>query len=199
MTQAMLQTAQNACPNIAIKGWTSHQGPAAIQGPEDGEACLPHLLKLVKKASTEGASAIIIGCFDDTGLEAARNLATCPVIGIGQAAYHLASLVGDQFSVVTTLRVSLPILEANVHDYGLSQHLVKVRASGVQVLALETDADAAAKRVFQEILLAQKEDNVHSVVLGCAGMSHIPDIAGPEIKVRLIDGVKTAVQLGAMF
>ena len=199
MTQAMLQTAQNACPNIEIKGWTSHQGPAAIQGPEDGEACLPHLLKLVKKASTEGASAIIIGCFDDTGLEAARNLATCPVIGIGQAAYHLASLVGDQFSVVTTLRVSLPILEANVHDYGLSQHLVKVRASGVQVLALETDADAAAKRVFQEILLAQKEDNVHSVVLGCAGMSHIPDIAGPEIKVRLIDGVKTAVQLGAMF
>lgn len=199
MTQAMLQTAQNACPNITIKGWTSHQGPAAIQGPEDGEACIPHLLKLVKKASADGASAIIIGCFDDTGLDAARSLASCPVIGIGQAAYHLASLVGDQFSVVTTLNVSVPILESNVHDYGLSQHLVKVRASGVQVLALETNADAASKRVFQEILLAQREDNVQSVVLGCAGMSHIPDIAGPEIKVRLIDGVKTAVQLSAMF
>ena len=199
MTQAMLQTAQNECPNITIKGWTSHQGPAAIQGPEDGEACLPHLLELVKKASADGASAIIIGCFDDTGLEASRNLATCPVIGIGQAAYHFASLVGGQFSVITTLSVSLPILEANVHDYGLGQYLAKVRASGVEVLALETNADAAAKRVFQEILLAQKEDNVQSVVLGCAGMSHIPDIAGPEIEVRLIDGVKTAVQLGAMF
>ena len=199
MTQAMLQTAQNECPNITIKGWTSHQGPAAIQGPEDGEACLPHLLELVKKASADGASAIIIGCFDDTGLEASRNLATCPVIGIGQAAYHFASLVGGRFSVITTLSVSLPILEANVHDYGLSQYLAKVRASGVEVLALETNADAAAKRVFQEILLAQKEDNVQSVVLGCAGMSHIPDIAGPEIEVRLIDGVKTAVQLGAMF
>jgi allantoin racemase len=198
MTDTMRAIAHKVCPNITIQAWTSHDGPAAIQGPEDGEACVPPLLKLVQKASADGASVIIIGCFDDTGLDAARALATCPVIGIGQAAYHLAVLTGPRFSVVTTLAVSTPILEHNIKTYGFGANLAKVRSSGVPVLALETNVDASAKRVLDEIALAQKDDDIQSVVLGCAGMTHIADLAGPDIKVRLIDGVKAAVQIGAL-
>jgi allantoin racemase len=155
-------------------------------------------LKLVKEASNEGAKVIIIGCFDDTGLEEARAVATCPVIGIGQAAYHLAALAGPRFSVVTTLAVSTPILARNVATYGLDGHLAKIRESGVPVLALETEVETSVVKVLAEITRAQAEDDIHAVVLGCAGMSHIPDHAGPDIKVRLIDGVKAAVQIGAL-
>ena len=198
MTEAMLATAQKASPQLQIEAWTSHDGPAAIQGPEDGEACIPPLLKLVAKASDQGARVIIIGCSDDTGLVAARDVAKCPVIGIGQAGYHLAALAGSRFSVVTTLPVSTPVLHENIVSYGLGGHLAKVRASGVPVLALETDIDASARRVLEEIIRAQQEDDIQSVVLGCAGMSHIPERAGPEITVRLIDGVRAAVQIGAL-
>ena len=195
MTQAMFATAQAACPMANIEAWTSHDGPPAIQGPKDGEACIPPLLKLVEQASAQGARAIIIGCADDTGLDAARAAAPCPVIGIGQAAYHLACLAGARFSVVTTLPVSTPILEENILSYGLGWNLGKVRAAGVPVLDLETDPEAAAQKVLDEIARAQAEDDIQSVVLGCAGMSHIPALAGPEIKVRLIDGVRSAVQI----
>lgn len=198
MTQMMLATAQEACPDIEIKAWTSHDGPAAIQGPEDGEACVPPLLKLVAKASKSGASVIIIGCFDDTGLDAARKIATCPVVGIGQAAYHLAALAGSRFSVVTTLEVSIPILIKNIETYGLGRNLSKVRACGVPVLALETHPEDAAQHVLFQISEAQREDDVQSVILGCAGMSHIPRHAGPEVKLRLIDGVQAAVQIGGL-
>jgi allantoin racemase len=198
MTEAMLVTARKASPDARIEAWTSRDGPPAIQGPEDGEASVPPLLKLVAKASDQGARVIIIGCFDDTGLEEARGVATCPVIGIGQAAYHLAALAGARFSVVTTLAVSIPILAQNIQDYGLGGSLAQVRASGVPVLDLETDFEASAARVLGEIAQAQSEDNIQSVVLGCAGMSHIPARAGPDIKVRLIDGVKAAVQIGAL-
>ena len=51
MTKAMLATAQAACPDMTIEAWTSHDGPPVIQGPEDGEACVPPLLELVQKAS----------------------------------------------------------------------------------------------------------------------------------------------------
>lgn len=197
MTEAMLQTAQKASPGVNIQAWTSLDGPAAIQGPEDGEACVPPMLKLVSKASDEGATAIVIGCFDDTGLDAARAVASCPVIGIGQAAYHMAALAGPRFSVVTTLDVSTPILATNIHAYGLGGNLGKVRASGVPVLALENDPDASAARVLDEITFAQREDDIQCVVLGCAGMSHIPRLAGPDITVRLIDGTIAATQIGA--
>ncbi|WP_296424485.1 aspartate/glutamate racemase family protein [Yoonia sp.] len=198
MTDAMVQTARDACPGVAITGWTSHDGPPAIQGPADGIACVPPLLKLVAQASHQGARVIIIGCFDDTGLDAARAMATCPVIGIGQAAYHLAALAGARFSVVTTLDVSIPVLHENIQAYGLARSLGRVRASGVPVLALDTDADTANARIIAEIKRAVAEDNVQTVVLGCAGMTHIPAAAGPRIGVRLIDGVRAAVQIGAI-
>lgn len=198
MTENMLATALQACPTADIQAWTSHDGPPAIQGPEDGDACVPPLLKLVKQASDEGARAIIIGCSDDTGLEAAREVARCPVIGIGQAGYHLATMIGPRFSVVTTLPVSVPVLAQNIADYGLEDRLGKVRASGVPVLALERNAEGAVAQVLDQVAQAQAEDGVQCVVLGCAGMSHIPDHAGPEITVKLIDGVKSAAQIGAM-
>jgi allantoin racemase len=194
MTEDMGAVARRVAPGIEIQAWTSHEGPPAIEGPEDGEACIPPLLQLVEKANAAGARAIIIGCSDDTGLGEARSMATCPVIGIGQAGYHMAALAGPRFSVVTTLAVSVPILEANVHAYGFGGILGRVRASGVPVLALETDREVATARVLEEVARAQEEDNVQSVVLGCAGMAHIPDAAPPGIKLRLIDGVVAATR-----
>ena len=193
MTQAMVETASKV--GVKLIGWTSLEGPAAIQGPEDGAACIPPLLTLVRKAADAGAKTIIIGCFDDTGLDAARNIASCPVIGIGQAAYHMAVLSARRFSVVTTLAVSVPILEDNIHAYGFTSKLSRVRACGVPVLDLETDPAGTAPAVMGEIKRAVAEDKVDVVVLGCAGMVHIPAYFFGEEHVRLIDGVTSAAQL----
>ena len=198
MTDAMVETARKAVPRVNVVGWTSAKGPPAIQGEQDGEAAIPPLLELVKQADEEGAKAIIIGCFDDTGLDAARDLAGCPVIGIGQAAYHLASLYGQRFSVVTTLDVSVPILVENIKNYGLERNLGQVRASGTPVLALENDRENATKRVKAEIHTASREDDIDSVILGCAGMVHIVD-GNEDLPIKLIDGVHAAVQLASMF
>lgn len=193
MTDAMVETASKA--GVVLEGWTSFDGPPAIQGPEDGEACIPPLLALVRKASDAGAKAIIIGCFDDTGLNVARDIASCPVIGIGQAAYHMAVLSGRRFSVVTTLDVSVPILENNIHAYGFTSQLARVRASGVPVLDLENDPVGTADVVVGEINRAVTEDKVDTVVLGCAGMGHIQAYVGNIGNARLVDGVTSAAQL----
>ncbi|ALG91057.1 MULTISPECIES: aspartate/glutamate racemase family protein [Actibacterium] len=195
MTRAMLASARAAVPGAAFEGWTSTGGPAAIEGPQDGDRAVPPLLHLVQKASDDGAAAIVIGCFDDTGLAEARALAACPVIGIGQAAYHLAALAGARFSVVTTLSVSVPILENNIRSYGLSGALVRVRASGVRVLDLEDNPAEAAPRVLAEMRRAVEMDGVESVVLGCAGMVTLLETARAEMPVNVIDGVEAAARL----
>ena len=105
MTDAMLAQARRSAPDLDFDGWTSTEGPQAIQGAADGEAARVPLLKLVERASSQGADGIIIGCFDDTALEEAATIADCPVIGIGQASYHFAALRNWRFSVVTTLSV----------------------------------------------------------------------------------------------
>lgn len=198
MTDAMLETARNALPECDILGWTSLDGPPAIQGAIDGAAAVPPLLKLVEQANDHGATAIIIGCFDDTGLSRARDLSNCPVIGIGQAAYHMASLIGPRFSVVTTLAASVPVLEENLQTYGLDKNVSRVRASGVPVLALEEDRENASAQVVAEAQRAVKDDNIQCIVLGCAGMTHIADTFGPTFPVAMIDSVRAAVRIAAI-
>ena len=86
----------------------------------------------------------------------------------------------------------------NINSYGLEKNLGRVRASGVPVLALEKDRENATRKVKEEIQTALREDDINSVVLGCAGMVHIVDDSD-DVHVKLIDGVHAAVNLAAMF
>ncbi len=197
MTEAMVQTARDTVPGARFEGWTSHDGPPAIQGRADGDLATPPLLKLVAKASDMGARAVVIACFDDTALAEARRIARCPVVGIGQAAYHMAAMLGDRFSVVTTLDVSVPVLEENIRTYGLTGQLGRVRASNVPVLMLEREPERATREVIDEIVAAGQEDGVQCVVLGCGGMVEIAEQARARTQIRLIDGVRAAAVVAA--
>ncbi len=199
MTTAMVTTARETAPWKRFEGWTSVDGPPAIQGRADGDLATPPLLDLVGRASDAGAEAIIIACFDDTGLFESRARAKCPVVGIGQAAYHMAALTGNRFSVVTTLDVSIPVLEENIARYGLTGQLGRVRASGVPVLDLERDPGNAASRVIAEAEVADREDNVQSIILGCGGMIDIAERSGNRVQARFIDGVRAAAHIAAAF
>ncbi|WP_386679983.1 aspartate/glutamate racemase family protein [Loktanella sp. R86503] len=192
MTETLLTTARRKYPDAQIEGWTSHDGPPAIQGPADGVACIPPLLKLVQKAYDAGASVIIIGCFDDTGLAEARALVPRPVIGIGQAAYDKAAQLG-RFSVVTTLAVSIPVLESNIAALGLTPLCARVRASDVPVLDLDTEPATAIPRVLAEAQKAVAEDGISAIVLGCAGMVDVAANA-PDFPVPMIDGLRAALE-----
>lgn len=196
MTEAMLAAARAALPEVAMAGWTSHDGPPAIQGPEDGAFATAPLLARVKEAEQAGAAGIVIGCFDDTALTQAQQTVQCPVVGIGQAAFHQAALRGWRFSVVTTLAVSVPVIEENIAGYGLGGFLGRVRASEIPVLALEADPNAACARILDEARRAIAEDGVDAIVLGCAGMVHVTRALRTALDVPVIDPVEAAA--GAM-
>ena len=73
------------------------------------------LAEIEKNSDCDG---FIIGCFDDTGLTEARSITTKPIIGIGQSAFHMAALRHGRFCVLTTLEVSVPIIEQNIKAQG---------------------------------------------------------------------------------
>ena len=140
-TAAMTATIGRAATEAAAAGTeieavTSTTGPVSIEGYYDEALCLPGLLMEIRKGEAAGADAHVIACFDDTGLDAARQLATAPVVGIGEAAYHAATLVAHKFTVVTTLARSIPALEHNLLKYGFERR-GHIRAAEVPVLALE--------------------------------------------------------------
>ncbi len=196
MTDTIAAAARLAAPpGVEIVARTNASGPPAIQGEADGAAALPGLLAEIAAAlSAEDPAgppdAIVIACFDDTGLAEARAMAPCPVLGIGQAAYLAAVLLGRRFSVVTTLAVSVPILEANLAAYGLAHACARVRASGIPVLEVEAAGDAIAAEAARAI----EEDGAEAIVLGCAGMAGLTERLA-TLPVPVIDGVTAATHL----
>lgn len=200
MTEKIAATARSAAtPGTEIISTTSKAGPVSIEGYYDGALALPGLLEQIdacESAKVDGpVDAHVIACFDDTGLDAARCLASAPVVGIGEAACHLACLVGQRFSVVTTLSRSIPVLEENLARYGLASRCARVRASEVPVLSLEDPASDARQRISAEIGAALAEDRVDAIVLGCAGMADLCADLAAEHGVPVIEGVSAAVRL----
>lgn len=198
MTEKIGEAARAAAgPGTRITAINPLHGPAAIQGADDGAAALPGLYSLVEEVLSGGEKydALIIACFDDTGLWALKDKLAIPVIGIGEAAYHAAALLAARFSVVTTLSVSVPVLEENLEQNGLKHRCGKVRASEVPVLDLEAASPSAINKIRVEIEAALQEDQAGAIALGCAGMADLAYALSADYGIPVIDGVAAAVRL----
>lgn len=194
MTALVAETARAlAAPGTVIDARTNAAGPLSIEGVVDGARAVPGMLDELEAAERAGANAHIIACFDDTGLDAARSLLSAPVVGIGEAGAKAASFLANRFAVVTTLSVSVPIIEDNLRRYGLGDRGV-VRASEIPVLALEGDPDAALRRICDEIAHAVAQDRAEAIVLGCAGMTAMAGALSERHGVPVVDGVAAAVK-----
>ena len=95
MTEKISAAARRvASADTEILAVTSAKGPASIEGFYDEAMSLAGMLAVIRE--TKDFDAVVIACFDDTGLDAARCLTDRPVIGIGEAAYHMASMISNK-------------------------------------------------------------------------------------------------------
>jgi len=182
-----------AAPGTEIVAVNPAGGPVSIEGYYDEAISVPGLLEVIRR--TPDVDAVVIACFDDTGLDAARCVTDRPVVGIGEAAYHMAAMLSNKFSVVTTLGRSVPALEHNLHRYGLAARCARVRSSEVPVLDLEKPGSNARGRISAEVGRAIEEDRAEAIVLGCAGMTDLTEALAAEHGLPVLDGVVCAVSL----
>ena len=196
MTEKIGATARAlAAAGTEIVAVNPADGPVSIEGPYDEALCLPGLLTEVKRGVAGGADAVVVACFDDTGIDACRALVPVPVLGICHAAMQVAVQLADSFSIVTTLGRSVPVLEGLALRYGMERRCRRVRAAEVPVLALEEPGSAAVAKVRAEVRAAVEEDGAEAVLLGCAGMTDLAAALADEFGIPVIDGVAAGVKL----
>ncbi len=197
MTELMAEVARSAAaPDTEIVAVTSSMGPASIESHYDEALSVPGLLSAIMadRASTRRSDAYLIACFGDPGLDAAREVACAPVLGIAQAAMHLAVLSGGGFSVVTTLSRTVSRAEELTHRYGVAGLCRGVHACDIPVLELESNPDTEAI-LIDACARALAGDGSESVVLGCGGMADLAARISAKIGAPVIDGVAAGVRL----
>lgn len=169
-------------------------GPASIEGHLEDELAAVATLEAVAERAGD-YDGVIIACYGDPGLYAAREVSPVPVVGIAEASMLMACMVAHRFSVVTVLPRIRPLIDDVVARYGLSSRCASVRATSLAVLDIERDPQAAEREIAAEANRAITDDGAEAICLGCAGMGPLDGRVQEKLGVPVIDGVAAAVKM----
>ena len=173
--------------------------PETIESLYDEALLAPWTVEIAVEAERRGYDAVLTGCVGDPGVEAAREMVRIPVIGPGQAAFHAAAMLGDQFSVLSPLDGTVRPTKALVRHYGLGDRCASVRPVNCTVMALRA-GDAGTFRTLADVARrCLDEDGADVIVLACASMSHVfGDRLADALPVPVVNALRVSLRAAEM-
>lgn len=169
-------------------------GVASVEGFYDGARAQVGVLDRIIEGDRDGYDGYLIACADDTALHAAREISPAPVIGIGEAAMHTATLLGNGFSILTAQQKSIPILAHNAAAYGFTQQARGVHAARLPVLALsDTHNVSQQEQLIERAKAILRQDGSEVLVLGCAGFAPYRTAMEDALGLPVVDGIAVGV------
>ncbi len=169
--------------------------PLTIESAYDEARAIPPTLDCVKKANEEGYDAIILACFSDPGLVAAKEISRIPVIGIAESTFHMASMLGARFSILTTRKERIASKREHVFLSGLEHFLASVRSLDLSVAETDSEPQKTKMRIFEETQKAIIDDGAEVIILGCAGMAGYSAEIESKLPVRVLDPAAVALKV----
>lgn len=161
------------------------------------------------RAERKGYDAFLIGCAGDPGLKEARGLLNIPVVAPTESAAHLASMLGNRFSIIAFDPGAYARFESLIREYGLGNKLAGVRCHPAFIqqsyFSLMFSGDEGQKKfvelVTEEMSKAVREDGAEALILGCTisstvlTMHGIHEVDGAPILDSVAVEIKTAETL----
>lgn len=192
MTRAIERNARSvAGPGVRVEATSPATGPVSIESHYDEAIAVPGLLEEIRRGEADGVDAYVVACFGDPGLQAARELARGPVVGIAESAMRTATYLGRSFSVVTTLSRTIGRARDLTVLYGVDAACAGIRAVEIPVLELDRDPGVYGT-IRAGCAEALEQDGSDVVVLGCAGMASLASALTRDLGVPVVDGVTAA-------
>lgn len=164
------------------------RGPHHLEYHAYEAAVVPDILSAVVQAERDHFDAVVIGCFYDTGLRAAREVAErVAVCAPCESACHIASTLGDSFSVVVGRRKWVPEMRDNVIRYGFRERLASFKVLELGVHDFQADPARTHGRLRHAAKEALEDDGAEVIVLGCTAEYGFYDELQREFGVPVID------------
>jgi Asp/Glu/hydantoin racemase len=156
----------------------------------------PEIVRLAYAAGRNGIDALVIGCFYDTALPAAREvsgpmLVTAPCIAALQTVEPLA----ERFSVLVTRRKCIGHMVGNIRAYGAEHKLASMRSLDIGVAQLQADPGITERRIEEEARRAVEEDGAEAILLGCTVEFGFAGTVQKRLGVPVLDAVSTPFKL----
>ena len=177
-----------AAPGTDIVPITPAFGAESVEGNYESYLAAIAVMETVR--AYEGPfDAVIQAGYGEHGREGLQELLDVPVVDITEAAASTAMYLGHRYSVVTTLDRAVPMIEDRLKLAGLDARCASVRASGMAVLELERDPDAAVEAIVRAAVEAVEIDRAEVICLGCGGMAGLRQRVIEQTGAPVVDGV----------
>jgi len=164
-------------------------GPQSIETWVDMYISTLAMLDLLKDHSD--ADGILIVCFGDPGLFALREILDVPVVGLAEANFLTACMLGMRFGVIAGLQKDAAGIENLLWTYGLEKRCAGFQTIDLTVLDMhQSHAKTLAMLVQASLALADKGAEV--LVLGCAGLSGFRQELALKAGLPVIEPVEAA-------
>ena len=164
------------------------RGPHHLEYSCYEAAAVPHILELLAQAEGEGFDAAVIGCFYDTALRPAREITSRMAVAAPcESALHIASTLGDSFSIVVGRRKWVPEMRDNVRRYGFGDRLASFKVIDLGVHDFQADPAETRRRILAAGREAIESDGAEVVVLGCTAEFGFFEELQEELGVPVID------------
>ncbi len=170
-------------------------GPVSVESAYEETLAAFHSMDLVKKANEEGYDAIVLACFSDPGLDAAKELSTIPVIGIEEATLHMAAMLGHRFSIMTGMRRRIPTRDLHVKMRGCDDSYASAPALDMSVLEMDSNPNKAKARILDLARQCVEEDRAEVIILGCAGLTGYAEDIERELGAVVLDPTSVAFKM----
>jgi len=183
-----------AAAGTRISGGTSTFGVESVECHTDEALATAGVIDQIRRGEADGVKGYVIACFGDTGLDAARELASGPVVGMSEAALYAAALIAPVFTIITLPSRTRAFAERVLWHAGLERRSPRVRTIDVPVLDCEDSTDTLLEPFLAESRLAIAEDHAEAIILGCAGLQPLVAPVSAALGVPVIEGVAAAVK-----
>lgn len=187
VTDGIAAAIRDALPEVADRFifLALHEGPPGIVTQEDADLAAELVQAWADERHAE-FSALGIACFSDPGVQRAREKATVPVLGLGEAALRAALARGQRVGVVAVADSAIPRHLRHWESLGLRQHVVAERAINLSV-AESGDPTLAYPRILATARALIEEDGADVILLGCAGMAPLCPALRAALPVPLVE------------
>jgi allantoin racemase len=183
-------------PDTELTVVNPKHGPVSIESVYDEALATPPTLELVRHANEEGYDVIVLACFSDPGLDAAKEISKIPVIGIEEATLHVAAMLGHKFSITTTGRNRAPTREIHARLRNVETAYASALVMDMPVLEMDAHPEKAKARILELAREAIEEEGTEVVILGCAGLAGYSEDLERELGIVVLDpssvGLKVA-------
>jgi Asp/Glu/hydantoin racemase len=193
-TVLMAGIARAAAPQgVSVEGATVTTGAPLITTPEALTVAAEAVLALVR-AIADPPDGVIVAAFGDPGLDAARALLPCPVVGIAEAGMAAAAAHG-RFGVATTTPELVGSIHAMAERLGHAQRFTGTRVTAGDPHATMADPARLEDVLAQACLQCRDADGAAAVVIGGGPLAAVAQALSTRLAMPVIAPIPAAVDL----